>query len=586
MNTTFTKFIDIFGRSQIIIDERIQRKYEWASMKIIGLIDYINESALSYKENYAANDCKKDIGTMLFFEVPMEERKNYMKISNYGDEGNQRLWSIVIIGKAMYIATKSYSIDNGEQEVLTAHNKVLLDIFLKNVKNNFIPEEQKDVFDYLMNLEDDDPKKYTKTKVIKAFNAAVEEYKTIIDNSIEEFNDIVDFFLNELGCNTTYYRPTSLLIRKQKYNALNTAIQEQSKLHRAFSNFNEAAEIVGYNNFSSNKTYCETIAKKYGVSDVDHVFSLYYYIKAINLLGSDCKGLNASIDKLTEKLDNVNKYSYEYFQNFFNDFELLCALLTRKVKWDAIDTIENRRLGALLTAIIDLFTKFPRQSTAVYFLKILTECFEIENNCIITGTKSFIDKSMLIKLLTQIFVYKICIDCQASNNTASDERSVYAPLIKCNYPFNNDIFEEHYLHLKKVVEESMAMYIYKDILYKQNYKSKGLRIILSIVRSEGETFDEVLRQYVKTYYDFNGLDTDHVLLSSKGGEDSVANLRLYPKLDNRRENSCDERGRYIGNDSSFPLHMRNDTFTEENLKERYEWMTNKVHDFINQVVKF
>ena len=152
MNTTFTKFIDIFGRSQIIIDERIQRKYEWASMKIIGLIDYINESALSYKENYAANDCKKDIGTMLFFEVPMEERKNYMKISNYGDEGNQRLWSIVIIGKAMYIATKSYSIDNGEQEVLTAHNKVLLDIFLKNVKNNFIPEEQKDVFDYLMNL--------------------------------------------------------------------------------------------------------------------------------------------------------------------------------------------------------------------------------------------------------------------------------------------------------------------------------------------------------------------------------------------------------------------------------------------------
>jgi uncharacterized protein with ParB-like and HNH nuclease domain len=62
MNTTFTKFSDIFGRSQIIIDERIQRTYEWETLKIIGLIDYINESALSYKNDYAANECKKDIG--------------------------------------------------------------------------------------------------------------------------------------------------------------------------------------------------------------------------------------------------------------------------------------------------------------------------------------------------------------------------------------------------------------------------------------------------------------------------------------------------------------------------------------------
>lgn len=585
MNTSFLKFSDILSNYQICIDERIQRKYEWDEMKTIGLIDSINESALSYKDDYVSNECKKDIGTMLAFEIPMEETTDKTKRSYYMDEGNQRLMTIIIIFKAIFAASESYKLENDGVEVLTHKNKVLLLDCIENFKNNFVPENQKEIYSYLMNSSDLVLKKYTNTKIVKAYNAAVEVYKSVIDNGVEEFNDIIQFLINDLGCNITFYRPTSLKVRQQKYNALNTSIKEQSKLHRAYSTLNELSSIVEYNSFSNDVHRYEKIAKEeYGIQNIERFFTLYYYIKCVHALGSDINGLNASINVLAQKVRTCGKYSYEFFNTFFDEFEILCSLCAKRIKWDVIDTYENRRIGALLTSIIDLFIKHPRQSTAVYYLKVLTDCFDIKNKCIITGVKPFINKQKLIKLLSQIFVYKICIDCQASNNSASDERSTYTLLIKENAPFSNEILDSHYQHLAPYVDMSMKTSVYKDLLYRQKYNSKGIRLILSIVASEGDDFDDILRHFIKIYYSFNEYDIDHVIAQIMGGDDNVANLRMRPKMDNRCENKFDNNERFIDNDCSFPENMRNTIFSEDSLQERYEWMTLKIHNFINNIL--
>lgn len=585
METTFKKFSDLYANSTIIIDERIQRKYEWESSKIMGLVDSINESALSYNEDFARNECKKDIGTMLAFEVPNNELKPNVKLGYYADEGNQRLVSHAIIAKAIQMSAKMYSLDNDNMTILTSENEVMLNRLIKDIKRNLIPESQRDVFEYIMDLEEDRPTRYTNTRIVKNYIVTYESYLTVIDNNLEGFNIIVDFFINTLGCNMTYYRPTTLLIRQEKYNALNTAVKEQSKLHRAFSNLNEAASRVGYDNFANDVHHYECLVKKTKGLNPENIFSLYYYIKCVNQMGEH-GDIKAPINELTQKLSLLNLYTYDFFKNFFNEFGIFCNLFTKKIKWVAMDTIENRRVATLLSCIIDFFNRSPRQATSAYFFKLLINCFDIENNCLINGTKATIDKSMLIKLLTQIFIYKICIDCYAANNSANDERSVYTPLIKESKELTNDTLVEHYYRLKKVVDASIVTPMYNDVLYKLKYKSKGLRPILCIIKAEGNTFDEILRQYNNIYYDFNGYDIDHNILQASGGGDEVANLRLEPKADNRRENSFEGNYRYIGNDTSFPEHMRNKFFTENDIPERYKWMTKKVHDFIDNLLVY
>jgi hypothetical protein len=167
--------------------------------------------------------------------VPNDEKIDKSMHSYYLDEGNQRMISIIIIAKALFSVSENYKLENDNLSVLSPANDVMLSYFVENAKHNFIPENQLEVYSYLMNTSECVLKKYANTKMIKAYNAAVEEYKSVLENSIEEFNVITEFIVNELGCNTTYYRPTSLKVRQQKYNSLNTSIKEQSKLSYCFA---------------------------------------------------------------------------------------------------------------------------------------------------------------------------------------------------------------------------------------------------------------------------------------------------------------------------------------------------------------
>ena len=581
MNTIFIKVGDLFNKTQIRIDKTIQRLYEWSPMKIIGFIDSINESALSYKNDYVLNECKKDIGTILLFEVPSEERTDRYMHSYYLDEGNQRITSIIIIAKAIQNIAENYKLENNNSAILNQKNEVMLNYFIENAKNNFITENQMDEYMYLIESTDITLKKFPNSKIIKTYNAAVDEYKDVLENSSEEFNIITEFIVNEIGCNATYYRPTSLKVRHQKYNSLNTSIQEQTKLHRAFSTLSEMASTSGYDSFSSDvKKYSTIISNEYGLKS-EKVLCLYYYIKCVNALDNYISTSDSSADIVALKVKTNERYSYEFFETFFDECEILCSLLSKRIKWDVIDTNENRKLGVLVAAIVDLFIKHPRQTTAIYFLKIIIECFEIKNKCVITGIKSFVNKQKLINLLTQIFIYKICIDCQASDNSAGDERSVYSSLIRENKPFSNEMFDTHFKHMKQHVDASMNTPMYSSLLYKLKYGGKGIRLILSIVASSGYNFNDRLRNFINIYYNFNEFDIDHIIPKVMGGKDIISNLRMIPKMDNRSENNFNNNERYIGNDTSFPENMRNMFFNESKYNERTFWMTQKVHEFIN-----
>ena len=603
MNTVFITFKQLMHDYHNVLDENIQRKFEWNEEKIRTFCDVLSCSASDFIENPKEADCKRDMGNIHRFEIPSDNPDyNPKKHSYYTDDGGHRLLELALTTKALYdIIKENNNVVDVIHEIVSEDTMAYLNGLIKDIKQNFVPKRDIRAFNYIMDINKNVTLKKNEQKICESFEQTKTFYIELLNDDIETFRDVCTFLVEDLGFVAQNYPPTSMSYRREKYNAINNVVQPQEKIHRMASTLAEVAEKYGCDDFliKHNEAYT-LLEQEYKINPTEGI-EAYYYIKL-----SECVLPEVNIEssvgtkKLCSKAATNKLGDFNFYNTFFDDIRIYGSLRGKKFNWNATDTKENRHFALLTASLVDVFTyaKTARMATTAYYFHILKNCFNISNNCLINSVKEGVNKKKLNELLSYIFIYKLCITSRCDNNVASDERSVYFPLLKTMAKILTDesVMDKHIARFKQMATKSIETPAYQYISTSGwSYKSKSTRFALCLVSMNGRSVDECFRDAATKFFDFNGYDIDHIiaLLRGKNKTDDMddswknnfANLRIDKKVENRADNKSNGENRYIGVDSSFPSSMYNKVFDESCLKERSEWIIKKIHFIVDEILK-
>lgn len=605
MNTQFLTFKEIMHNYYNVLDEGIQRKFEWDKDKIETFCSVLTSSASEYMANPKESDCKRDMGNIHRFEIPhYSVDYNSIMDSYYTDDGGHRLLESCMVTKAIYdVIRENNNLFNCEDEIVNEDVKAYINGLIKDIKNNFRPKKDINAFNYIMDI-DKFAKINKKDKfVCEAFEINKQYFSKLLYNDIETFRDTCTFLTQTFGFVVQSYKPTTMSIRREKYNAVNNVQQPQDKLHRMASTIAEVAEKFGCTNFMIKHTEAFNIlSQEYGMNASQGI-EVYYYIKLSELIFTN-PNVNiegqAGVSKLANTVLNNNLGDFQYFNVFFDDIRLYGSLRGKKMKWTAIDTKENRYLSLLTASLVDIFTysNVARMSTTSYYFYLLKNAFLIANNCQIEGMSPNVNRKKLIDLLSYIFIYKLCLTSRCDSNVASDERGVYVPLLKSidKLFIDDEVINKHISDFKKIAFKCIEAPAYQYISTSAwSYRAKSTRFATCLISMGGQTLDECFKDASNKFFDFNGSDIDHIIpqMNSKKDKnddndetwkDEFSNLRLLSKVNNRSENMFTSEERFIGVDSSFPKEMHNKIFNRSCLNSRSEWIIKKIHFIVSEIL--
>ena len=436
MDSFFITFKQLMHDYHNVLDKNIQRKFEWSRDKIESFCSVLTCSASEYIANPKECDCKKDMGNIHRFEIP-ENSVDYnpKRYSFYTDDGGHRILESSMVTKALHdIIKENNNIINWGEEIVSEDTLAYINSLLRDIKQNFIPQRDFSAFKIIMGIDSDTKVNKNNKYVCEAFDTTKQYYANLLAVDVDAFRDTCVFLTESFGFVAQNYKPTSMTLRREKYNAVNNVKQEQEKIHRMASTIAEIAEKFGCSNFLSKHNEAMTLLSQEYKINADNGMEAYYYIKLSNLvLPSNIKiESSAGAEKLCNAALNYKLGNFDFFNSFFDEIRLYGSLRGKKFDWNAMDTKENRYLSLLSASLVDVFTysRVSRMATTAYFFHILKNGFIISNNCLIEGVKPDINKKKLTELLTYIFIYKLCITSRCDNNVASDERGVYVPLMK------------------------------------------------------------------------------------------------------------------------------------------------------------
>ena len=596
MHSKFITFKQLMHDYHNVLDSEIQRKYEWDKEKVKEFCVKITNSANEYYENPKQSDCKRDLGGLDRFEIPKNDR-GYCpnKESFYVDEGGQRIVTSSIVTKSIYDIIVENNNLYDWVPIVSEITNAYINGLIKDIENHFVTEGDAYTFECIMhNIQDVKNKDFNKA-INDAYLISREYFSELLYSNIEAFKNVSTFIVDDFGYVVHDYNPTPRHIRLEKYNEINSLVQPQSDLHRMLSKMSELAEKKGCRTFTTrhNEAMNKSIL---GKKITTSVMEQYYFIKTGWMVLS--KGY--FILNRDNALGAVNQFcvhemgDYNYFDTFFDDFNLYCSLKNRCIRWMADDSKDNRVLGFLSTTLIEpfIYNKTSRNATSAYMFHFIKNFFSIIYNCQINGLKNERKKNKVIKLLSYIFVFRICLMARCDGNVAADERGVFGSLLKdmdC-IATDENVLDKHIEVFKKKAYECITSTSYQYIgSTGLTYTSKGTRFVASIISMDGETMSEWLKDGTAKFLNFNDYDLDHILWKCKYEKESwvnsLWNLRLMFKANNRADNTPNENGRFIGRDSSIPAEMHNGYFTADSINDRGAWITKKLHKVINYVLE-
>lgn len=574
----------------IVLDSDIQRKYEWDPETISLYCGRIVKAANEFFKDDKKYDCKRDMGTLSAFKMsPSDRNFSSKKSSIFIDNGAQRCDTATMTVKSLY----SIFENKVEDKTDFSNMRILIQLgtLLNNIKENFITEVDEETFSYIMNDGIISKEKHYNGRMISAKFIIDDFFSKLFEKDITSFKNVCIFLSEYFGFVINEYEPTSKQIRLEKYNEINSLSKPQSVLHQMFSHLSENAEKNGCCDFGFKYNNC--MLK--GVSENDMVS--YFFIKTGYIVLSN----NKTIKNKDSAIDSVKQFciheygDFDFFNTFFDDFELYYSLRTKQVRWIAEDTKMNNRLSLLITALVEpfIYKKSARNASLSYAFHLLKNAFIISNNCLIKGVKQNINKTNLIKLLTYNYIVKLGFLARCDGSTASDERSIYGLLNKdVNKIFDDiNVFNKHLNTLKNKANECISSPSYSHIGDSGlNYGSKGTRFVASIIAMEGETMDKQFKDGAVKFLNFNEYEIDHILWQSLFNNSSIYktlwNLRMMSISNNRSENKPSENGRFIRKDPSFPEYMHDKTFTVNDIEKRGKWISEKIHNVVNYALSY